>query len=232
MRKNPENETDDKMIATIESVYDSFLNVSTQIEEGDEKVVRGIYNAYEATSYFFLERLFQVFPFAENDHMIDFGCGKGRVLFMASQYACKHITGYEINEKRFSILEQNIRQYREKHKTASVFDVYNESAQSAAIDDSANKFFFFEPFHLSIYAKVLKNIKDSLKRRQRDISIILYLPQDSTMNYIDTIPGFHKEIYVDTKLYYQKNMLLTMPYYAFYCNYSMEDIVDPFFLLY
>ena len=220
------------MNATIDFVYDAFLNISTQEEEGDETVVNGIYNAYEATSYFFLERLFQVFPFAEDDHMVDFGCGKGRVMFMAAQYSCKRITGYEINEKRAAILRDNLQRYRQKHGASTFFDIRNENAQSAVIDDTANKFFFFEPFHLSVYAKVIQNVRKSLERRHRDITIIMYLPQENTLRYLDAMEGFQKEICVESKLNYRKDSLLTMPYYAFYSNYSMEDIVDPYFILY
>jgi len=216
----------------IESVYDAYLNVFTQIEEGDETSDKEIYNAYEATSYFFLERLFKAFPFAHDDHMVDFGCGKGRVLFMASQHSCKYATGYENNKNRFKILQKNVEQYRQKHGSRTRFDIYDENAQSAVVDDSANKFFFFEPFHLDIYARVMQNILKSIDRKQRDVTIFLYLPQESTLKYLDAIRGLHKEIYVDSTLYYHDDQLVTMPYFAFYSNYSMENMVDPYFLIY
>ena len=220
------------MDTTIEKVYDTYLNISTQIEDGDEISEKGIYNAYEATSYFFLERLFTVFPFVENDRMVDFGCGKGRVLFMAAQYSCKHATGYENNARRYNILEANLTSYQQKHGQNSQIIIRKENAQSAHIDDMANKFFFFEPFHINIFKQVLANIMHSLDIRQREITIILYLPHETTINYIDSIKTFQKEIYVDSTLYYLNDPLLTMPHFAIYCNYSLEDLVNPYFLIY
>ena len=220
------------MASTIEGVYDVYLNVATQVEDGDDSSENDMYNAYEATSYFFLERLFKAFPFAQDDRMVDFGCGKGRVLFMASQHSCKYATGYENNKNRFKILQKNVEQYRQKNGSHTFFNISDEDAQSAVIDDSANKFFFFEPFHLDIYAQVVQNILKSIDRKQRDVTIFLYLPQDNTLKYFDTILGFHKEIYVDSTLYYRSDSLVTMPYFAFYGNYSMENLVDPYFLMY
>ena len=220
------------METTIENVYDAYLNISTLIEDGDDITEKGLYNAYEATSYFFLERLFTVFPFAEDDHIVDFGCGKGRVLFMAAQYSCKRVTGYEINAKRFDILTDNLHRYRQKHGGDTIFDIRNENAQTADIEHTANKFFFFEPFHIKIFAQIIKNIEKSLRYRRRDVTIILYLPHESTIELFDGLHGFKKEIYVDSTLYYLDDSLLTMPHFAIYCNYSLEDIVNPYFLIY
>ena len=218
--------------ATIDTVYDAYLNVSTQVEDGDELTEKGIYNAYEATSYFFLERLFTVFPFAEDDRMVDFGCGKGRVLFMAAHHMCNRVTGYENNSKRFGILKSNLSNYQQKHGKRSLIDIRNENAQSAVIDDMDNKFFFFEPFHIKIFKQVVDKIMQSLDKRRRDITIILYLPHESTIEYFDSIRSFKKEIYVDSTLYFLDDPLLTMPHFAIYCNYSLEDLVNPYFLIY
>ena len=220
------------MPISAETIYDGYLNVITREEKGDDKTEGGVYNAYEATSYFFLERLFSVFPFDKNDHMVDFGCGKGRVLFMASQFSCRHVTGYENNDKRFGILQKNVKQYQEKHGTGTFFDIFKENAQSAVIDDTANKFFFFEPFHLKIYAQVMQNIIKSLKRNKRDVTILLYLPQESTLKYLDTVNGFKKEIHVNSILYFSNDPIVTMPLFALYGNYSMMNSIDPNFLMY
>ena len=220
------------MDTLIESFYDSHLNISTHRELGDDIKENENDNIYEATSYFFLERLFQVYPFAEGDHLVDFGCGKGRVLFMAAQHSCARVTGYENNLQRYDILRKNVDQYRQKHGSGTVFDIRHIDAQSAEIDDGANKFFFFEPFHLSIYKKVMRNISKSLAKKQRDVTIFLYLPHESTIEYFDTVAAFRKEIHVDSTLYYLNESLFTMPHFAFYANHSMVGSVDPYLIMY
>ena len=220
------------MKANIESIYDNYLNISTITEEGDDTKDNVDYNIYEVTSYPFLERLFQTFPFKEGDHLVDFGCGKGRVLFMASKHSCAYVTGIENNEKRFDTLQNNVKLYQQKHGAKTFFDLQNIDAQSAVINDTANKFFFFEPFQIKIYEQVMENILISLEKAPRKVTIFLYLPQENTLRYFDDIQGFNKEVYVDSTLYHNNESLVTMPYFAFYCNYSMEDLVDSYFLFY
>ena len=218
--------------ATVDTLYDSYFGITTEREDGDDAVQGEHDNIYEVTSYFFLERLFQTFPFSKEDHIIDFGCGKGRVLFMASHYSCRYATGYENNKARFDVLQGNIQKYQQKHGTQTYFDVYNADAQSAVINDTANKFFFFEPFHLILYKQVVQNIIKSLEKNPRDVTFFLYLPHKDTLEYFDSLKMFNKEIHVDSTLYYVNEELVTMPQFAFYSNYSMADSVDPNFLLY
>jgi hypothetical protein len=69
-------------------------------------------------------------------------------------------------------------------------------------------------------------------RRRRDVTFLLYLPHEDTIAYFDDIPGFRREVYVDSTLRYRDDPLVTMPHFAIYCNYSMEESVEPYFLVY
>lgn len=222
----------DVMETTIDELYDAYLNVNTREEQGDDAKQNKNDNIYEATSYFFLERLFRVFPFEEGDYLADFGCGKGRVLFMASKHACGRVAGYENNAARFGVLQKNVAQYQQRHGANTIFNIQNTDAQSAAIDDAANKFFFFEPFDVKIYAQVIRNIQKSLSKRPRDAAILLYLPDGDTMEYLDGADGFQREIHVDASLFYRDEAIIHMRHFAIYSNYPMLDMVDPYFLLY
>ena len=227
------SEEAEEKIVTIENLYDSYLNINTQRDGPADDMVEGEFdNTYEVTSYFFLERLFGAFHFFSDDHLVDFGCGKGRVLFMASHFNCGHVTGYEKNKARFDVLVNNIGRYQEKHGKETSFDVYNTDVKSAIIQDTASKLFFFEPFHLNVFRPLLKNINESLKRNEREMTIFLYLPHESTLEYFDSLKGFKREIMVDSTLFYQDETLAVMPQFAFYSNYSMTDYVNPDFLLY
>jgi len=220
------------MEITIERLYDSYLNVNTREERGDDAKQNINDNVYEATSYFFLENLFKAFPFEESDHIVDFGCGKGRVLFMASRHKCGRATGYENNAARFGTLQGNVARYRERHGDFTAFNIMNVDAQAARIDDDANRFFFFEPFGLKIFEKVICNILQSIDRKPRDATIFMYLPEAATLECLDAAQGFEREIHVDASLFYRDEPLINMRHFAIYSNYSMQDIVNPYFLIY
>lgn len=128
----------------IEKYYDDILNISTCFEVKDDEFLndRKMFFNYQPTSYYFLEKLFSLFPLNDQDHIIDFGCGKGRVLFMAAYNSCKCVTGYEINEERYNITKINIENYQSKHGKNATFNVYKKDAQYEKNKRICNKFFF------------------------------------------------------------------------------------------
>lgn len=171
----------------ITDLFDEYLNIRTEVEQKDSRHDRNIYFNYGATEYSFLEELFKKYPFSSNDHLIDFGCGKGRVLIMAAYYSCRFVTGYELDVDRYKILSTNIVKFQNKFQNKSVFTIFNQNVENAYIDDTVTKFFFFEPFHLKIYIKILNAIKKSILRKNRNILIFLYNPFESTVKYINTL---------------------------------------------
>ena len=210
--------------------YDDALNVSTILEENESPTGREAFFDYVPTSYFFLEKLFKHFPFRTEDHLIDFGCGKGRVLFMAAINSCECVTGYEINEERYTSLVKNINNYQEKFGRKTVFYTYKDDAQNIEIDtiETANKFFFFNPFHLKIYIKVVNKVMISLKNNPRNIAVFLYQPHVKTIEYFDTINVFHKEAFVQYSFISPQINKIHIPQFAVYSNYSMEHPLNEY----
>ena len=119
------HQNQEAFMSSIDSMYDNFLNISTGIEEEDvsSNNERKLFFNYEPTSYHFLEKLFTLIPFEETDHLIDFGCGSGRVLFMAAQKQCKKVTGYEINDERYKMLVKNVEGYQNKFDEGAIISI-------------------------------------------------------------------------------------------------------------
>ena len=109
---------------SIDRLYDNELNITSICKDCDSPNEKEAFNDYEPTSYYFLEKIFTAFPFKEKDHLVDFGCGKGRVLFMAAYNGCRHVTGYEVNEERYNILKKNVEGYQSRFGKETIFDIY------------------------------------------------------------------------------------------------------------
>lgn len=172
-----------------EVFYEKKYNIDTLPSSGI-KNDRIINFSYEPTPYSFLEYLFLKYPFSSNDHFVDFGCGKGRTLIMASEYSCAYVTGYEINNDIFTILNHNIMNYKKTSLASSEIVLIHQDVSAVSIDDTMNKFYFANPFHLKIYIKVIASILESLKRRPREVYLFLYMPTKSTLEYLKRVPLF------------------------------------------
>ena len=154
---------------------------------------RKIFTKYQPAHYQFLEYLYQRYPFSNNDCLVDFGAGKGRPLIMAAYYGCKHIIAYELDEVRAKMINDNIIKFKDKFNLDFQYEIFCTDASTAIIRKEMNKFFFFNPFHLKIYAKILKNVASSFVSYKRPIKIYLYGPEDSVVKYIDSLKCFKQE---------------------------------------
>ena len=181
------------MVKKVNSTYDDFLGIKTEMEMEDSSLDRKIYFDYAPTNYSFLEELFIKYPFFKNDSLIDFGCGKGRVLIMAAYYGCKYLTGYELSVDRYKTLLDNVEYFKTKNNNNSIFTLHNKNVEVIKkLDASINKLFFFNPFHLKIYIKVITSLLVSLQENKRDIYLFLYQPHGDTIKYIDSLGLFEK----------------------------------------
>ena len=178
------------------SHYERLFNIKTTGEQ------QGFYeshhyNRYEATSYFALETLFKEYSLSSNDCIVDFGCGKGRVSFYINYYYNCKITGIEMNNNYFDICINNKKNYLKNYnKEKNKIEFLNIFAEKYKISSTDNKFYFFNPFSVQLFMKVINNILISLEKSPRDIDLILYYPSDEYIYYLENYTGFllYKEI--------------------------------------
>ena len=173
-----------------DSLFDQFLSIDTSVGIKDDNLQRKIFTQYQPAHYPFLEYLYQKYPFSDKDCLVDFGAGKGRPLIMAAYYGCKHIIAYEVDYERTEIINNNIHKFVKKFNRQIQFAIYCNDASNASINKEMNKFFFFSPFHLKIYIRIIKNIISSLDDYNRIIFLYLYGPDESVIDYINTLKCF------------------------------------------
>lgn len=103
---------------------------------------------------------------------VDFGCGKGRVLLIASDFPFHSIVGVELSPSLHSAAGENIARYHSRHKQC--FDIDAVCADATAFEFPAEPLvlYFFNPFSDTIMRKVLDNLTRSLQACPRDVVII------------------------------------------------------------
>lgn len=188
-----------------EQYYEKLLNIKTC---GEQKIFNESlhYNRYEPTSYYVLDILFKEYKINKDDHLIDFGCGKGRLNFYVNYFYDIECTGIEMNNFFYEEAISNRKSYIKKHKKdKNKINLLNCFAEEYKIKPLDNKFYFFNPFSIQIFIKVLGNILDSVEKHERIIDIILYYPSDDYIYYIENNTAFVliEEIPIHNK--YEKN---------------------------
>lgn len=168
-----------------ENYYEKLLNINTKGCENWNRV--SIHNhPYEPTLYEALETLFENYSLDEKDRIVDFGCGKGRLIFYINYYFKCYVTGVEMNEIYFNEALLNKQNYLQKQKKMG--DKINftcDVAQNYKISDLENKFYFFNPFSVHIFMNVLENILKSFEKNPRNIDLIIYYPSDNYIQFLE-----------------------------------------------
>lgn len=103
------------------------------------------------------------------DAILDVGCGKGGAIVSFLDYGFKRADGVEFDNGLSDVCRMNINNLNLTSSTK----VYSTDASTMTKElDEYNWFYFFQPFSKEVYAKVIKNIEDSIKRKSRKVRII------------------------------------------------------------
>ena len=147
---------------------------------------------YQACNYYILENgLNYLRSINENNNIVDFGCGKGRVLVVSAYFEFKNITGIDFAKALCISAEQNIQKTKLLFPSAT-FNVVCDDVVNYKIKKEQNVFFFFNPFDEVVMLEVVKNILASLKEKSRKVYIMYVNPVHKE---IFLSAGFEEEYY-------------------------------------
>lgn len=169
---------------------DRLLRINTN-SLGEEPNQSSHYNHYEATPYMILDALFDEYELKKSDGFVDYGCGKGRVLFYVHSRFHNSVTGIEMNNQLYHKALKNEAHYLEKVKKKSgSIRIECCKAEEYEVEITENRFYFFNPFSTEIFMKVVNNIMLSVERKERDVELILYYPIPEYIEYLETNTPF------------------------------------------
>lgn len=200
-----------------EKYYDKLLNINT-IGNQNWKSTSTHNHPYEPTLYIALEELFENYKLGEDDHIVDFGCGMGRLIFYINYHFQSYVTGVEINERYYEEALINKIKYEKKNKKCmGKINFYCNLAQQYEISHLDNKFYFFNPFSIQIFSKVIDNILESYENNMRDMDIIMYYPSNEYLDFLDYKTPFILNKEVRLKDLYEKDPKEKFVIYSLRC---------------
>lgn len=155
--------------------FDFFNGVNTrkiipasQLKFSDEEVQRHAVR-YRPSPVFCIEKgfksLVEIDPDIRKSRVIDYGCGAGRVMFIASRLGFHTITGIELSPFLVDLCKRNIDRF--KRMENSSLEVIETNAATYDPPTDACVFFFFRPFNQLIFDGVLERIEESLMAKRR-----------------------------------------------------------------
>ena len=180
-------------MANHEHNWDKLLQIQTCGR--DETNADEYHHPYEPTDYCVLERLAKSGFFGEDDVVLDYGCGKGRVGFFLSYRTKARTIGIEYDEHIYEDALEN----RKSTVSRAKPDFVLTRAEEYEVPADVNRCYFFNPFSAEILHKVMARICESWYENPREIFLFFYYPADEYISYLMTVDEleFYDEIECD-----------------------------------
>ncbi len=179
--------------------YEYFLGI-----ESTEIVYNNRYNddyfRYEPTSYSGLICAFDTLEdvLTKYDRLVDFGCGKGRVLFYVNQRFQCEVCGIEVDEDLYELALDNRAYYNTRFRdTSDHIEIINGKAEEYDVRPEDNVFYFFNPFEINIFELVIAHIMESVQAHPRRVFVMMYYPKEE---YLELMKRKHFKFYRMAKL--------------------------------
>jgi predicted RNA methylase len=106
--------------------------------------------------------------------LVDFGCGKGRVLILAHEAGFREVIGIEFAPELARCVQENLRSYRGRHGDVSV---HCADAAEFPIPEGPVVAFLFDPFTGPVLEAVAANIRRSFEDQPRAIYVVYTNPE-------------------------------------------------------
>ena len=171
---------------------DKKLNIDTVGYIDWPRGVNLDYFRTESTSYQDLDRLIEEYDFREGSHLVDYGSGKGRIIFYLNYRLGVSATGIEVNHVAYSELQKNLFDYENKFQDQKPnISILEIMAEEYMVKNSDDIFYFFNPFTVKIFEEVVQEIENSLALHPRVVDIILFYPNVTYTHFLERNTSFH-----------------------------------------
>ena len=105
----------------------------------------------------------------EDVTFVDVGCGKGRVLLLATELPFRRIVGVEASAALCDIARSNVAKAARTRSGCERISVLHADATMFEIPPDAGLFYFYEPFSVDVSSAVLERIEESIRMHPRRV---------------------------------------------------------------
>ncbi len=108
---------------------------------------------------------------------VDYGSGKGRVLFMAAHFPFQRIIGVELVPELTEQARRNVHRFTSRTGQSSRFDLITGSAACFEPPPVPAVLYFFNPFAADVMRQVLSRIEQSWRDQPRHLILVYHNPK-------------------------------------------------------
>jgi tRNA A58 N-methylase Trm61 len=119
--------------------------------------------------------------------LVDYGSGKGKLLFLASRYPFKKIIGVEFDHRLHQQAVKNLATYKGARRCEDI-ELLHMDALKYDHPNGPSLLVFYSPFHTELLERVLERIRQGVEKDPRETIICFF--DDVVWN--SQVPKVHK----------------------------------------
>ncbi len=124
-----------------------------------------------------LRRILGMLEISGEDAFVEYGCGKGQVMFLAAHYPFKRIIGIDLSEQLVDIARRNLDPVGRRFACPEI-DIFVANAADYVLPDEVNTCYVANSFPRGVLELVMARIESSLASRPRTMRVIYLHPGD------------------------------------------------------
>lgn len=128
---------------------------------------------YKPTRVRYFRKLMKALPLSKEHVFVDVGCGKGRVLLLASQYGFRKSIGLELSPSLCEIARGNAEAFRRRHDQIGEIEIHCVNVLEHGFAGDESVFFLFWPFDREVTIEFLGILRESINRHPREVYLII-----------------------------------------------------------
>jgi SAM-dependent methyltransferase len=144
------------------------------LEIDAETVGRG--QMYQPTGVLPFRQVLDKVAFPKPGVFVDYGCGKGRTLLLASRLPFERVVGIEFSQELCEAAQRNADAFDKAGQLKAPIEIVCTDAVLYNYQGDENIFYFFYPFDADLMIRVLDSIDTSLQAHPRDAVLVYYYP--------------------------------------------------------
>ena len=107
---------------------------------------------------------------------IDFGCGKGRAIMLASRFPFSRIIGVELAPQLSTVATANVQRFSADWQQCHTIEVLNADATTFDYPPGPIVLYLYNPFFPAVLKRCLQNLTRSLSSEPRELYLIYAIP--------------------------------------------------------
>ena len=122
-----------------------------------------------------VRKCLDLLPIDRNTAFVDLGCGKGRMIAVASEFPFGQIDGVEFSRRIFGVAEKNIATIKAKNSGASIRLILGDATVFPDPGTDTIVLFLYNSFDRPLVEKLIAHIESGVARRAK-VFLIYYNP--------------------------------------------------------